>query len=132
MVDEGLKPLPAMTQACPWNGKPVPQPLNDVIPIYGAIPNVKQGQVFDSIAAIQKLGSHSHVGFHGRAVSSTIAAGAKSPIARGVQSVIHYNYGMHERDESEDAVRFCVYSTPRTVKDMKGDALAVRVVYTLL
>jgi hypothetical protein len=125
MVDEGLTPLPAMTQACPWDGKPVPQPLNDVVPVYGPIPNINRGHVLDSIAAIQKLGSHAHVGFHGRAVSSTIAPGAKSPIARGVQSVIHYNYEMHEMDKSGEFVRFCVYSTPRKVKAMQGDALAV-------
>lgn len=126
MVDEGLTPLPAMTQPCPWDGKPVPQPLNDVPPVYGPIPNVNPGQVFNSIADIQKLGSHAHVGFHGRAVSCTTAAGAKSSIARGVQSIIHYNYGMHEIDENGDTVRFCVYSSPRMVKSMQGDALAVR------
>ena len=127
MVDEGLEPLPAMTQACPWDGKPVPQPLNDVVPVYGPIPNINPGEDFDSIAAIQKLGSHAHVGFHGRAVSSTVSAGSKSPIARGVQSVIHYNYEMHELDESGESGRFCVYSTPRRVKTIQGDALAVRV-----
>lgn len=132
MVDERLEPLPAMTQACPWDGKPVPQPLSDVTPVYGDIPGVSLGQVFDSIAAIQKVGSHSHVGFHGRAVSSTIAATTKSRIARGVQSVIQYDYDMHELDESGESVRFCVYSTPRKVKHLQADALAVRVPFATL
>jgi hypothetical protein len=135
MVDEGLTELPEMAQQCPWNGAPVPQPLSDVIPIYGPIPGVTERQVFDSIAAIQRVGSHAHVGFHGRAVSSTMNPTEKSPIARGVQSVIHYSDlddpsvdkpSMHYLDETGDEARFCVYSTPRKLRDLQGDALAVR------
>ena len=73
MVDEKLIEIPAMTQACPWDdGRPVPQPMDDVAPQYGALRGVKLGQVFASLGDIQRAGAHSHVGFHGRAVSSTV------------------------------------------------------------
>ena len=33
MVDESLVEIPGMAQDCPWDGQPVPQPLNDIVPI---------------------------------------------------------------------------------------------------
>ena len=66
-MDEGLQPRPEMAQSCPWHGgKPVPQPLNDIVPQYG-MPRygVTIGQVFGCIAELQRLGLHAHTGFHG-------------------------------------------------------------------
>lgn len=54
----------------------------------GALADVADGKVFDNLAAIQKIGSHSHTGYHGRAVSSSCNPTPKTSIARGVQSLI--------------------------------------------
>jgi hypothetical protein len=67
MVDEQLAEIPEMAQKCPWDGKPVPQPLNNIVSQYGALQDVEVGDIFESLAAIQKAGAHSHVGYHGSA-----------------------------------------------------------------
>ena len=67
MVDEQLAAVPEMAQQCPWDGRPVPQPLNDIAPQYGALSGVQAGDVLESLAAVQRAGAHSHVGYHGRA-----------------------------------------------------------------
>jgi hypothetical protein len=123
-VDEGLAPIPAMAQSCPWDGRPVPQPLSQVAAQYGALRGVERGQIFDGLVSIQKSGAHSHVGFHGRAVSSTIAPRDKSSIARGVQSVVHYDAGFHQLAPDGESCRFCVYSRPRPSTELCNDALA--------
>jgi hypothetical protein len=119
-----IQAIPTMSQPCPWTGRPVPQPLNDIPAQYGALRGIKIGQVFANLTGIQKAGAHSHVGFHGRAVSSTISGGSKSKIARGVQSLVHYDSEFSTLSEDGESARFCVYSTPRSDNGLRTDALA--------
>ena len=116
MVDENLDPIPTMAQACPWDGRPVPQPLSQIPAQYGALPDVTVGHIFDGLTAVQKAGAMAHVGYHGRAVSSTIASTEKSTIARGVQSVVHYDAEFSELAPDGESARFCVYVHSTTVQ----------------
>jgi hypothetical protein len=107
-----IQAIPTMSQPCPWTGRPVPQPLNDIPAQYGALRGIKIGQVFANLTGIQK------------AVSSTISGGSKSKIARGVQSLVHYDSEFSTLSEDGESARFCVYSTPRSDNGLRTDALA--------
>ena len=129
MVDEQLVYESSMSEKCPYDGNPVPQPMTGIQAQYG-VPTEPIGTEFDSIMALKQAGMHVHVGYHGSCVSSTMCTNGHNPFAfdnqpRGVQSIIDYGNRLTTTNDTGTTFKYCVHGRPKSITKLNGRALAL-------